>query len=195
MLYFKCKNETTGKIEYDSESRRNFDLLRDCFKAENTAAMFAKTSYHMLPFIYAVTPMGQFAIGMADSLIKKCSELGIKYDVDQRLLDAVHPSFGIDDIISVPNEEYSYRDYQFELIERLCENGRGVIVSPTRSGKSLVIAGLIHNVFQNVYTTKCQNVLILVPNVQLVWQFYDDLNEYRSWRHLSYSDVHCKDDG
>ena len=56
--------------------------------------------------------------------------------------------------------------------------GAGVIISPTRSGKSLVIAGLIHNVFQNVYTTKVQNVLILVPNVQLVWQFYDDLNEY-----------------
>jgi len=177
MLKFKYKSEVSGKIDYE-DSRRDFDMLRECFKTENTAAMFVKSSHYMQPFSYAITPLGQFSIGMASSIMKKCESLGIQYEVDKLLLDAVQPSLGIDDIIQVPNETFKYRDYQFELLEKLCDNGRGVIISPTRSGKSLVIAGLIHNVFQNVVDLKIQNVLILVPNVQLVYQFFDDLNEY-----------------
>lgn len=178
MLYFRYKTSILGKIDFDNESRRDFDILRDCFKAENTAAMFVKGNRHMQPFTYAITPLGQYSIGMTSSFMKKCDELKIQYEVEQRLFDVIRPSLGIDDILSVPNEKFQYRDYQFELIEKLCENGRGVIISPTRSGKSLVIAGLIHNIFQNVMDIKIQNILILVPNVQLVYQFFDDLNEY-----------------
>ena len=177
MLKFRYKNETLGKIDFD-EDRRDFDILREYFKVENTAVMFVKSNRHMQPFSYAISPLGQYSIGMTSSLMKKCDDLKIQYEVEQRLLDVISPSLEIDDILSVPNEKFKYRDYQFELIEKLCENGRGVIVSPTRSGKSLVIAGLIHNIFQNVMNLKIQNVLILVPNVQLVYQFFDDLNEY-----------------
>lgn len=182
MLHFKYKNDTTAKVEFEPNDRRDFDILRDYFKTENEAMRFVKSfRANMTPYIYAITLLGTYAIGMTKDLCDKCDELQIPYDVEEKLKEAISPTFGIDDILNVPNEKYEYRDYQLELIEKLCENGRGVIISPTRSGKSLVIAGLIHNVFQNVYTTKCQNVLIVVPNVQLVWQFYDDLNEYRSW--------------
>ena len=179
MLHFNYKNDVDAKITFDEESRRDFDILREYFKTDNEAIKYMK-SYRggMSPFSYAITILGGYAIGMTKELCDKCDKLKIEYDVDEKLQAAIKPSFNIDDILSVPNEKYIYRDYQLELVERLCDNGRGVIISPTRSGKSLVIAGLIHNVFQNVYTTKCQNVIIVVPNVQLVWQFFDDLNEY-----------------
>lgn len=179
MLHFKYKSSTTGKIDFESSDRRDFDYLRDFFRAENTAARFIQGGRKSFsPFVYAITPTGMYSIGMTSDLCKKCKDFGIEFDIDSKLEQVTRPSFNFDEILPVPNTEYKYRDYQYGLLEKLCENGRGVIISPTRSGKSLVIAGLIHNVFQHVNTLKIQNVLILVPNVQLVYQFYDDLNEY-----------------
>lgn len=179
MLHFKYKNDLNGRIEFDDDSRRDFDILREYFKTENAAARFVKSfRYQMSPYIYAITPLGQYAIGLTQEICQKCDELKIKYDLEQELKEQINPSFGFTDVLPVPNEQYKYRDYQLQLIKSLADNGRGVIISPTRSGKSLVIAGLIHNVFHNVKRLKIQNVLILVPNVQLVYQFEDDLKEY-----------------
>ena len=179
MLHFKYKTEINAKIEFDEGSRRDFDILRECFKTENKAAYFSRGASHgFAPYIYAITPLGSYVIGMTTDFCRKCDELKIDYDVEDKLKQVIAPTLEVDDIMLVPNEKYMYRGYQLELIERLCENGRGVIVAPTRSGKSLVIAGLIHNVFQNVYKLKIQNILITVPNVQLVFQFYEDLNDY-----------------
>lgn len=177
MLKFRYKNEVIGKIEFD-DCRRDFDALRESFKVENTAARFVKSARYMQPFMYPISSLGQYSIGMTQTFMRRCDRMGIPYEADQELLDAIRPSLETGDILPVPNGKFKYRDYQFELIGKLCENGRGVIVSPTRSGKSLIIAGLIHNIFQNVMDFRIQNVLILVPNVQLVYQFFDDLNEY-----------------
>ena len=56
--------------------------------------------------------------------------------------------------------------------------GRGVIVSPTRSGKSLILAGLCHNMLQKSAQNGVKNILIIVPNIQLVQQMYYDFEEY-----------------
>lgn len=179
MIHFKYKNELNGKIEFDDDSRRDFDIIREHFKTDNAAARFVKSfRYQMSPYVYAITPLGQYAIGLTKEIVDICTKLKIEYDIEQKLVDEIQPSFEIEEILPVPNEKYQYRDYQLQLIKSLADNGRGVIISPTRSGKSLVIASLIHNVFNNVKRLKIQNVLILVPNVQLVYQFEDDLKEY-----------------
>ena len=179
MLHFRYKNDLNGRIEFEDDSRRDFDILREYFKTENQAARFVKSfRYQMSPYIYAITPLGQYSVGLTQEICQKCDELKIEYDIEQELIDLIQPSFNLTEILPVPNEKYKYRDYQMQLIKSLADNGRGVIISPTRSGKSLVIAGLIHNVFHNVKRLKIQNVLILVPNVQLVYQFEDDLKDY-----------------
>lgn len=179
MIYFKYKNETAACIEYDKESLRDFDILREHFKVENDAIKFVK-SYrsNMSQFRYEITPLGKYNIGLTQEICQVCYDLNLKYVIDEQLVKEVRPSFNFDTILNVPNEKYQYRDYQERLIKALSDNGRGVIISPTRSGKSLVIAGLIHNVLQRVEQYKIQNVLIVVPNIQLVFQFADDLTEY-----------------
>ena len=179
MLYFKYVSEINAKIVFDEDSRRDFDILREHFKCENKAAKFAKQfRYGMSPFIYVISPLGQYANGLTFEICEMCDKIKIDYEIDEKLLENIKPSLNIDEVINVPNKKYEYRHYQKRLLEKLCENGRGVIISPTRSGKSLVIAGLCHNIFQNIKKTKIQNILILVPNIQLVYQMHDDFAEY-----------------
>lgn len=68
--------------------------------------------------------------------------------------------------------------------------GRGVIVSPTRSGKSLILAGLCHNMLLNRNKNDIHNILIIVPNIQLVSQMYSDFCEYgldTKWNIIKFS--------
>lgn len=54
--------------------------------------------------------------------------------------------------------------------------GRGLIEIPTAGGKSFILANFIWNLLKNVDRTF--KTLILVPNKQLVEQFYKDLLDY-----------------
>lgn len=82
--------------------------------------------------------------GQTISFVNKCSELGILTKVDNKLKEQIYPKLKIDQIEPVPNSsEYQYRDYQYRLLESLCKAGRGVIISPTRSGKSIILARIM----------------------------------------------------
>ena len=179
MLTFKYQSLTKAKIQFDEDSRRDFDFLREQFKTENDATKFVKSyRFAMNPYIYVISPLGSYNVGMTNELIEKCENLNIEYSVEDKLMEIVKPSLNVDDILDVPNEEFQYRWYQKQLLTSLLENGRGVIISPTRSGKSLVLAGLCHNIFQNFEKNKFQNILLLVPNINLVFQMAEDLEEY-----------------
>lgn len=179
MLYFKYNSLTKGKIIFDESSRREFDFLRESFKTENSASKFMKSyRFSINPFTYAISPLGAYNIGITDELCKKCEELNIEFQIEDKLLELIKPSLNIDNILNVPNKDFQYRWYQKQLLSSLLENGRGVIISPTRSGKSLILAGLCHNIFQSFVQNKLQNILLLVPNINLVFQMYEDLSEY-----------------
>lgn len=73
---------------------------------------------------------------------------------------------------------YLYRDYQENSIKNLIFKGygRGLIEIPTAGGKSFILANFIWNLIK--YFNKNFKFLILVPNKQLVSQFYKDLLDY-----------------
>ena len=180
MLIFK-KSGKRAKIVYEQEHRLEFDKLRESFKTENNAARFARTvSYSINPWTYVISPLGSYNIGFTSTLIDKCNELGIEYSIDQELNDIIHPNLYITKIKYVTNPKYQYRDYQLVLLAKMLKEGRGVILSPTRSGKSLVLAGLCHNVLLNSDKNDIKNILIVVPNLQLLEQMADDFENYMS---------------
>lgn len=180
MLKFEStKNPFKGKIIFDTDNRSQFDQLRNSFRIANDSARFARQfNWNVSQFKYAISPLGAYAVGMTIDFLAKCKELGIKYSIDDKLKKAIKPDLFIKDIKPVPNTKYQYRDYQEQLLKSLCSAGRGVIISPTRSGKSLILAGLCYNTLLNSSQNGVKNILIVVPNTQLVEQFYDDLNEY-----------------
>lgn len=116
--------------------------------------------------------------------------MGIKTEIEDKLKEQIYPQLYIEQIEQVPNSQYVYRDYQERLLQSLVVAGRGVIVSPTRSGKSLILAGLCHNMLLNRNKNGIHNILIIVPNIQLVSQMYKDFCEYQldsQWNIIKFS--------
>ena len=73
-----------------------------------------------------------------------------------------------------PVDEYEFRDYQETLITLGLTNKRGILKSPTGSGKTLILAGLVKNYFlqfPNDY------ILCVFPSKQLVKQTYEFLTK------------------
>ena len=84
---------------------------------------------------------------------------------------------------SLEKDEFKARDYQIDAIHNILESNRGLILSPTGSGKSFIIYALVR-----YYTQKFENkkVLIVVPTTGLVEQMYNDFADY-GWL----PDEHC----
>ena len=74
------------------------------------------------------------------------------------------------------------RDYQVDAVHHALARNRALLVSPTASGKSLIIYSLVR-----YYQMKGLKTLILVPTTSLVEQMYTDFQDY-GWS----SDKHCQ---
>ena len=68
---------------------------------------------------------------------------------------------------------YKPRDYQLHGIYTALKSNRKLIVSPTASGKSLMIYALVA-----YYAQRNENILIVVPTTSLVEQMYKDFEDY-----------------
>ena len=79
-------------------------------------------------------------------------------------------------------EEISVRDYQLDAINHALSGKRTLLVSPTASGKSLIIYILLR------YLKK--QTLIIVPTTSLVEQMYTDFEDY-SKNDKWYVDLNC----
>ena len=65
------------------------------------------------------------------------------------------------------------RDYQIDAVQHCLSTSRSLLVSPTASGKSLIIYSLIR-----YYHMMGLKTLILVPTTSLVEQMYSDFEDY-----------------
>jgi len=65
------------------------------------------------------------------------------------------------------------RDYQIDAVHHAISSNRALLVSPTASGKSLVIYSLVR-----YYQMSGHKTLILVPTTSLVEQMYSDFQDY-----------------
>jgi len=74
------------------------------------------------------------------------------------------------------------RDYQLEGINHALQNKQALLLSPTASGKSLMIYLLLRHYLEN----NDKKVLVIVPTTSLVEQMYSDFGDYSrydEWMH------------
>lgn len=121
-------------------------------------------------------------IGLFPQFVKFCRKFNYEY----------HANFSREEIINdisdekfeefyqniFKEEEYSPRDYQDDCIKSALRMKRGVIESPTGSGKSLVI----YSIMRFIMGVAEGKILLIVPNVSLVNQMFSDFQEY-GWSH------------
>lgn len=104
-----------------------------------------------------------------------------------------HQKYTESDVLSIIQgigPKYTLRDYQTHTVFSALNKRRGVFISPTASGKSLVSYILMRQ-----YLSQGRKGLIIVPKVQLVEQLYTDFIDYsekNNWKtqdnvHLIYS--------
>ena len=84
-------------------------------------------------------------------------------------------------ILTANQAPISPRDYQFSALEHALKNEKSLLLSPTASGKSLIIYLAARWYIEQHNSLK---ILIVVPTVSLVEQMYSDFEDY------SYTDDH-----
>lgn len=83
-------------------------------------------------------------------------------------------SFMDDLTLSSRGEQIFPKDYQLKAIDYALSNKRGLLISPTASGKSLIIYSLVRSYLEN----HDKKIIIIVPTTSLVEQMYKDFGDY-----------------
>ena len=81
--------------------------------------------------------------------------------------------------------KYKPRDYQYMTVYKALKNNRGLFLSPTGSGKSLMIYSIVR-----YYVASGKKILLIVPTTSLVEQMIKDFKDYgwaREFCHTIYS--------
>ena len=123
-------------------------------------------------------------VGLFDSLIYFCesrdyklelieSEYGLPNDKDELDIDLLKDF--IDKLqLTAGGNPIQCRDYQFNAICEALINKRNILLSPTGSGKSLII----YVIARYLLTKVKKKILIIVPTTSLVQQMYSDFEDY-----------------
>ena len=130
----------------------------------------------------------QIYVGLLPHLKKFLEKLQIKYTIEDGIENT--RQINREDVegfvkslkVKSKGNPLEIRDYQYAAIHYALSNNRTLILSPTASGKSLVIYTLIR--YYNLLATRS---LIIVPTTSLVEQMYTDFEDY-GWD----CDTHCQ---
>ena len=98
---------------------------------------------------------------------------------------------GIDEFIeslnlSVNNKKIEPHSHQIDAVSHSIKNGRTLLLSPTGSGKSLIIYILLRYYLSII--PKDKKILIVVPTTSLVSQLFSDFKDYSSMDDWSVDD-------
>ena len=173
------KNEVYLQIESDPHV---FYELSDQFTFELPGAKFMpqyRNRYWDGKIRFFNINNGQIYVGLLDKITKFCEDHGYSYSfVDNEYYGTPfeineHISFeGVKDyMISI--SKYTPREYQIEGVYDALRHNRKLLISPTASGKSLMIYSIVR-----YYVERGENTLIVVPTTSLVEQMYKDFADY-----------------
>ena len=125
------------------------------------------------------TQTGEIYIGLLDRIIRFCEDheytyefadnkfYGLPFEINDRISKE-----GVKDYMTAISR-HAPRDYQVEGVYDALRHNRKLLISPTASGKSLMIYSVVR-----YYVEKQQNILIVVPTTSLVEQMYKDFADY-----------------
>ena len=178
-LIISKKNEVHLHIESDIHV---YYELADYFTFEVPGAKFMptyKNKYWDGKIRLFNIQNGQIYVGLLDKVIQFCKDHEYTYEFQESkyygLPFEVNPNIskeGVKDYVTSISK-YKPRDYQVDGIYDALKYNRKLLISPTASGKSLMIYGIVR-----YFVERKQNTLIVVPTTSLVEQMYKDFADY-----------------
>jgi superfamily II DNA or RNA helicase len=185
-IVIEKKNEVFLKIT--TEPHIEYEL-RDRFKFEVPGAKFMPQyrgrNWNGEIHLYDMRSK-QIYVGLLDKIISFCNQYNYTYEFKENKFYGL--PFEINEGISFEGVKdymasicsHSPRQYQIEGVYDALRHNRKLLISPTASGKSLMIYSLVR-----YYVDKGLKILLVVPTTSLVEQMYKDFQDY-GWDAESY---------
>jgi superfamily II DNA or RNA helicase len=178
-LIISKKNEVYLLVEAEPHI---YYELRDAFQFEVPNAKFAPAYKNKWwdgrIYLFNINTQ-EIYVGLLDKLIRFCEQHNYTYEFRNNKYYGL--PFEVNEMISKEGvkdyinsiSKYAPRDYQVEGVYDALRHNRKLLISPTASGKSLMIYSIVR-----YYVEKEQNILIVVPTTSLVEQMYKDFADY-----------------
>ena len=178
-LIISKKNEVY--LHVDSEIHIHYELA-DQFTFEVPGAQFSpsyKKRYWDGKIRLFNVQTGEIYVGLLDKIRHFCESheysyeflnnpyYGLPFEVNEMISHE-----GVKDYMTSVSK-YAPRDYQVEGVYDALRHNRRLLISPTASGKSLMIYSIVR-----YHVERGQNTLIVVPTTSLVEQMYKDFADY-----------------
>ena len=122
---------------------------------------------------------GQIYVGLLSYVKKFCEQNNLEYTIekdvedDRNIVRSDVRNFIRSLKPKTKGKSIKVRDYQIQAVHHALSRNRCLLVSPTASGKSLIIYTLVR-----YYHMMGLKTLILVPTTSLVEQMYSDFEDY-----------------
>lgn len=132
------------------------------------------------------TQTGEIYIGLLDKIISFCDNHNYTFEFNENKYYGLPGE--IDDSISMEGVKdymksicsHEPRDYQIQGVYDALKYQRKLLLSPTASGKSLMIYSVVR-----YFVEQGKNILLIVPTTSLVEQMYKDFEDY-GWNSEEY---------
>jgi hypothetical protein len=172
------KNELYLKIEAEDAIRRD---LSEFFTFEVPGYKFTPAFRNRFwdgrirLFSYAT---GQVYAGLYPYIIKWCQDNNIQVVDGTKIKDIEVNDGSIDKFVSALKIPMELRDYQKAAFKHALVKSRCLLLSPTASGKSLIVYLLVRFNLIRLKEKTNNKILIIVPTTSLVEQLFKDFKDY-----------------
>ena len=169
-IYLKKVNETYLRIEAEPSTSQE---ISDYFTFEVPGAKFmpaVKNKFWDGKVRLYNTMTGLTYTGLVKNIVEFAGTRNYDVEIDNALVPEKY-DYELDEFKLTKQP----RDYQLAAFERAIKRERGIFLSPTASGKSLIIFML-----SRFYNKMGMKTLVIVPTVSLVIQMKQDFDSYTS---------------
>ena len=184
MTEISKKNEVYLTVDTERSTAR---ALSDFFTFEVPGARFMPAYRNRIwdGKIRLFSPAtGELYLGLLPYLIKWLDDMDEPYIINEELKNEKHIDRKILDgfirqlRLRSNGRNIKPRDYQVDAVDYAIRNHRSLLLSPTASGKSLIIYILVRYYMLLLESEATDKILILVPTTSLVEQMYSDFIDY-----------------
>ena len=170
-VYLKIKTEP--HIEYEFRDRFTFEVPNKKFMPQ-----YRNKYWDGFVHLYNLKTK-RIYVGLLDKIVAFCENHDYTYQFQDNKFYGL--PFEVNEMISKEGVKdylrsittFKARDYQIDAVYDALRYNRKLLISPTASGKSLMIYAIVR-----YFVAKHQKILLVVPTTSLVEQMYKDFEDY-----------------
>jgi superfamily II DNA or RNA helicase len=159
-----------------------FNQVREHFSCPYEGHSFMKRKNRFMPSRkYYITPTGQCEMGLfweINKYLHECNIIAPESCITKELSDYLGKQYDSKFHNNLKADGNTLRDYQEDAVKLALKYGRGICLMGTGAGKTITTATLVENYYLNSTNKNTFKCLVVVPDLGLVTQTYNDFLSY-----------------